>query len=421
MTKVLDIVIKNAFIYDGSGTSPFSASVGIKDKKIIYIGKEHYESAKIIDVDGLALSPGFIDTHGHSEFSILSALECESKIAQGITTEINGNCGLSAAPLIKEAKKRREADIAEFGILERWSDFNEYFAVLEKRRPAINFATLTGHGNIRASVKGYAAGRSTNEEISEMAHLFDRSLASGSFGMSTGLIYPPGVFTGAEELVMLMREADTNRNMVYATHMRSEGDKLIESIKEAITIGKEAGARIHISHLKTGGQENWHKVDDALRVFNSAVGQGVPVTFDRYPYTGASTDLDIMLPSWMYEDGNEQELKRLRASDTRKKIIDHLKAIYKEVNNYESVLVSSVVSEKNRWMEGKSIVYISRELKKTPEDTILDILIEENLRVGAIFMSMSEDNLRKILSHPMCMIGSDSSIRNYSGITAKGK
>jgi N-acyl-D-amino-acid deacylase len=421
VSRVFDIVIKNALICDGSGSSPFSASLGIKDKKIIHVGKEHYESYEIIDADGLILAPGFIDTHAHSELAILSAPECESKILQGVTTEINGNCGLSAAPLVAEAKKRREADIAEFDIPERWSYFNEYFDILEKRRPAINFATLTGHGNIRASVKGHDDGKASGKEIISMAELAGQAIQSGSLGFSTGLIYPPGVFTKENELIMLLRSVANRENLVYASHMRSEGKDLLNAIKETLIVGRETGMKVHISHLKTGGKENWYKADNALEMIDDALKDGLRVTFDRYPYTGAATDLDIMLPSWAYEGGSEKEIERIKDVNTRDKIIEHICSIYKKESDYETILISSVMMDKNKWMEGKNILEISQEKRKLPWNTVLDILVEEKLRVGAIYMSMSEDNLKKFLKHPLCMIGSDSAVRNYSGVTAKGK
>lgn len=421
MKERLDILIENAFVYDGSGKSPYTSSIGIKNEKIVHIGDGSFDCSTLIDARGLVLSPGFIDTHAHSEFTIMAAPECESKILQGVTTEVNGNCGLSAAPLYGEAIKRREDDISEFEISERWTDFKEYFALLEKRRPAINFATLTGHGNIRASVKGYSSGKATDGELSEMVRMSDRTVAEGSLGFSSGLIYPPGVFTETDELIQLFKRVRKRSGFIYTSHMRSEGDRLIEAIHETLLIGREASMKIHISHLKTGGKRNWHKVDEALNILNDAVDEGLQVTFDRYPYTGASTDLDTVLPSWAYEGGKDEELKRLKHNETRKIIIDYLKSQYAEERDYEAVLVSSVMTDKNRWIEGKSISYIAGEMNKAPEEALLDILIEENLRAGAIFMSMNEGNLMKFLTHPRCMIGSDSALRNYSGITAKGK
>jgi N-acyl-D-amino-acid deacylase len=420
MGRDLDIIIKNALIYDGSGKEPFSASVGLGDGTIAYIGVDPPMSGLLIDADGMVLCPGFIDTHGHSEYTVIAAPGGESKILQGITTEINGNCGLSAAPLMGDAKARREDEFRELALEERWETFDDYFTLLKRKSPVINFATLTGHGNVRASIMGYKDSVAADDDISKMASLIEDSLSSGSFGFSTGLIYPPGVFTGTEEIIRLLKSVRRDKGLVYATHMRSEGDSLIESLEEAITIGSEGGLKVHLSHLKTAGKANWHKIDEAIRIVESAYDRGIPITFDRYPYTAASTDLDTLLPSWAYEGGNEREYRRLTDQETRKELIGSLRSRH-DRTYYRSVFVSSVITEKNKWVEGKSILEIAETLHVAPEDAVLDLLIDERIRVGAIFESMSEDNLLRFLSHPLCMVGSDSSMRSFRGITASGK
>jgi N-acyl-D-amino-acid deacylase len=203
--------------------------------------------------------------------------------------------------------------------------------------------------------------------------------------------------------------------------MRSEGDKLLESIEETIRIGKEAGIKIHISHIKTGGKKNWHKINNAISLIEEAQREGIKVTCDRYPYTAASTDLDTILPAWSYEGGSEKELKRLKSLRIKEKIKKEILYEYPEIEYWENVNIASVCSEKNRWMEGKSIVYIARHEDSKPVDIFLKILIEEKLRVSAIFSSMNEDNLRRFLSLPYVMIGTDSSARSKSGPTHKGK
>ena len=254
--------------------------------------------------------------------------------------------------------------------------------------------------------------------ISELAR---KSFDSGSLGLSTGLIYPPGIFTDTEELLRLVRANNRGEKLMYTSHMRSEGDRLIESIEEVLTICREGRARVHISHIKTAGKKNWHKVDVALDIINSAVDEGLEVTFDRYPYTGSSTDLDTLLPSWAYEGGNDEECRRLRDKSTRKRFVEHMKSAHEEKEYYGSVVIASVYNEENRWMEGRSVLDVAGATGLTPEDAVIDILLKENLRVTVIFLSMSEDNLRKFLVHPRCMIGSDSSVRSFEGVTAKGK
>ena len=428
--KNIDILIKNGAVFDGTGAEPFEADIGVAGDKIALIDKNSkfkiQNSKKFIDAKGLAVAPGFIDTHAHSEFTLLADPRAEGKISQGITTEINGNCGLSAAPLYGEAFEHREKDLKELGIKERWSTFPEYFRILEGRGIALNFVTLAGHGNIRASVIGYKDKKPTASELKKMRALLQKTIDAGAIGLSTGLIYPPGIYSDTDELIELCKALSQKprtsiSNLIYTSHMRSEGKGLIESIKEIIRIGKEANIKVHISHIKTSGKENWDKIDEAISLINSARKRGLKVTCDRYPYTASSTDLDTILPSWTYEGGAEEELRRLKSPSVLEKIKKEILHGHPDNDYWTKVSVSSVSSQKNKWMEGKTLSYISRKINKSPVDALFKILIEEKLRAGAIFSTMSEDNLRRFLSLPYAMIGSDSSARSMSGITYDGK
>jgi N-acyl-D-amino-acid deacylase len=422
--KKLDLLIKNGTVFDGTGAEPFEADIGVAGDKIAFIDKNSkfkiQNSKKFIDAKGLAVAPGFIDTHAHSEFALLADPRAEGKLSQGITTEINGNCGLSAAPLYGEAFEHREKDLKELGIKERWSTLEEYFRILEGRGIALNFVTLAGHGNIRASVVGYKDRKPTAFELKKMRALLQKTIDAGAIGLSTGLIYPPGIYSDTDELVSLAKSFSKDR-LIYTSHMRSEGKGLIESIKEIIRIAKEADIRVHISHVKTSGKENWDKIDEAISLINSAREKGLKVTCDRYPYTASSTDLDTILPSWTYEGGAEEELRRLKSPSVLEKIKKEILHGHPDNDYWTKVSVSSVSSQKNKWMEGKTLSYISRKINKSPVDALFKILIEEKLRAGAIFSTMSEDNLRRFLSLPYATIGSDSSARSMSGITYDGK
>lgn len=432
MNNIFDIIIKKGTVYDGVGSEPYVADIGITGEKIALIEKEtdnvsHLQKAlgkKTIDATDLIVAPGFIDTHGHSEFSLLADPRAEGKICQGITTEINGNCGLSAAPLFGDALHRREADLDEYDISERWSTFREYFAMLERRIPALNCATLTGHGNLRACAAGYKDRKLTASERTIMHNLLADSLRDGSIGMSSGLIYPPGIYADTEELIELckiMADANKSCTCVYASHMRSEGDRLIESIAETIKISEESGVRVHISHLKTSGRRNWHKIASALSIIESAIDGGIHLTADTYPYIYASTDLDTVLPSWTYEGGVEEEMRRLQSPEMQFRIKEEILSQHPEPESWEGIVITSVVTEKNKWMEGKHISYIASHSRTDPVETLIRILIDERLRVGALFLSMSEDNLVTILARSYVMIGTDSSARCFGGITRRGK
>lgn len=417
----LDILIKNAIIFDGSGEDPFQGSIGIKGEKIAIVShnpEEKIPSEEVIDAKGLAISPGFIDTHSHSEFTLLADNRAEGKVLQGITTEINGNCGLSAAPLLGDAAVQREPDLEELEIKDRWSTLGQYFSILEKRGLTINFATLVGHGNLRASVMGYSNKKPDRSDMKRMLTLIDESIRDGAIGLSTGLIYPPGVFSEIDEIIELTKRV---KNLIYTTHMRSEGDRLEEAVEETIDIGRRSNISIHISHIKTSGRRNWHKIDRVISMIDQARAEGIIVTADRYPYTAASTDLDAILPSSIYEGGAEREIERLRDKGIRDILKTEILSQHPETEYWRGVIISSTTREDNKWMEGKSLEELSIIMRKDPRDLLFDILIDEKLRVGAIFFSMSEDNLKRYLSLPYIMIGSDSSARSFDGITRRGR
>lgn len=427
-----DILIKDGTVFDGTGADPYPADIGIAGDKIALIARKSGNRAHqteihaglVISAETLAVAPGFIDTHGHSEFTLLSDPRAEGKISQGITTEINGNCGLSAAPLYGAASKQRESELNEYGIKERWTTFGEYFTLLEQRKPAVNFCTLTGHGNLRASVAGYDDRKLTPSEFDMMCLLLAESIREGSLGMSSGLIYPPGMYADTNELIELsrsMRNSHNGASCIYASHMRSEGNRLVEAIEETITIAMKAEISAHISHIKTSGERNWHKLDMAVALIENARAEGTRITGDRYPYTSASTDLDTVLPSWTYDGGAEEELKRLKNLKTRLLIRGEILAEHPQPEYWDNILITSVVSEKNRWMEGKTMLHIAKHERCEPVDAMIEILIHEKLRVGAIFFSMNEKNLATILSLPYIMIGTDSSARSFNGVTCRGK
>ena len=456
MKEKIDIFIKDGILFDGTGAVPFEGDIGISGDRIAFIDKKapgsrrrsKISAGKTIEARDMTVTPGFIDTHAHSDFTLLADPRAEGKLCQGITTEINGNCGLSAAPLFGDALKQREEDLREYGIKERWASFREYFELLEKRTMALNFMTLTGHGNLRACTAGYQDRKLTAAEKKEMAVLLRQAIRQGAMGLSTGLIYPPGIYSDTEELIELCKvlsqynqKSNTIKSPhppfskggqggitgkirkygIYTTHMRSEGDRLLESIAEAIQIGRESGISVHISHIKTSGEKNWHKIDGAISMIEKALKEGIHISCDRYPYTASSTDLDTVLPKWVYEGGAEAELRKLKSREIREKIQRELHDAFPEKRLWESISLSSVSSRKNKWMEGKTIAYIASRRGSDPVDLLLSILIEERLRIGAIFSSMSEANLQRFLSLPCSMIGTDSSARSSGGPTHKGK
>jgi N-acyl-D-amino-acid deacylase len=421
MKRSIDILIKDGLIFDGSGTEPFVSDIAISGDSIRSVGEIHESAAEmVIPAKGLAVAPGFIDTHAHSDFMLIADPRAEGKILQGVTTEINGNCGMSAAPLYGKALERREDDLNELGIRHRWNTVREYRTLIAQQGAAINIAMLAGHGNIRGAVVGYENRGPSDGEFLTMSNLLNDAVREGAMGLSTGLIYPPGIYSETDELIKLCRVLQPY-GIIYTSHMRSEGAMLLEAIREVITIGKGSGVRVHVSHIKTAGMQNWHKADKAISMIMDARNDGLQITCDRYPYTASSTDLDSLLPSWAFEGGNEQELQRLIHEDTRARLRKELLDQTQGSGYWERVIVSSVASERNQWMEGKTIAQISSNINSDEIETVFNILVQERLRAGAIFMSMNEDNLRKFLSLPFCAIGSDSSARSFDGPTRLGR
>ncbi|MCX8034268.1 MAG: D-aminoacylase [Thermodesulfovibrio sp.] len=411
----MDLLIKNASVIDGTGRPLFKANIGIKDNKISYIGKEIFSAKRIIEANQYILSPGFIDTHSHSDFTILADPRAEGKITQGITTEINGNCGVSAFPMIGETFERRLPELNVLG-LQGWNSIDKYVSILKKRQPAINITTLCGHGNLRGSVIGYKNMPANKKQMIQMKNLLRKQFSYKIRGISTGLIYPPGIFADTEELIEITKIIKSFKG-IYATHMRSEGDKLLSAVEEALVIGRKAEIPVHISHLKTSGRENWWKINSLLTTIESALRDGIRVTADRYPYTASATDLDAFLPSWIIEGKKEDIITRLKSIKVRREIKKHLKK--KGKSFLDNLIISDVFFENDKKFEGKRIGEFTDI--ENAADFISDLLIRSELNVGVIYFSMSEENLIRILSKPYVMIGTDSSARCSSGVTSQGK
>lgn len=411
----MDLFIKNASVIDGSGKKIFKSNVGIDKGKIVYIGRENFSAKRIIDAKELLLTPGFIDTHSHSDFTILADPRAEGKITQGITTEVNGNCGISAFPLLEEVFERRMLEINSLG-LKSWNTIGDYISLLKNAKPAINIATLCGHGNLRGAVIGYKNEKASREQIEKMKELLKEQFHYDIKGMSTGLIYPPGIYADTNELVDLSK-CIRQYGGIYVTHMRSEGDRLLSAAEEALTIGKIAKVPVHISHLKTSGKENWWKIEPLLKLLDSALKTGVQLTADRYPYVASATDLDAFLPSWILEGSRDEILERLRSKRIRKEISRCFRERGRDF--LKSLVISEVYCEEDKVYEGKSLEDITN--LKSVSEFVCNLLIRSNLLIGVIYFAMNEENLEKILMRPYVMIGTDSAARCRDGVTAKGK
>ncbi len=409
---MLDLKITGGQVLDGSGKPPVRADVGIQGDRIAEIGDlAQADATLLIDAAGKYVCPGFVDVHSHSDSYLLIEPSAPSKIFQGVTTEVAGNCGASAAP--RTGAYQMPADWREKQYPGAWSSVAEYRALLERQRPAVNLALLIGHNSVRAGVIGYEGRRATADEVRRMGELLARSLDEGGIGLSTGLIYSPGMFAAPEEVVELARIA-AGRGGIYTSHMRSEGARLIEAIDEVLAIGRATGIRLEISHLKTSGRKNWHLVDRALERIREARGEGIDVKADRYPYTAASTDLDVVLPDWASEGGRDAVLKRLRDAGTRARIRAELAASRDEAY-WQSVRVGTTHHPDNRRFQGMTLAEAARQSGLEPVDALLQLIDTDELHTGGIFFGMSEENMGKILAEPYVMLGSDASVRAPMG------
>ncbi|MGQ9680762.1 MAG: N-acyl-D-amino-acid deacylase family protein [Candidatus Bathyarchaeia archaeon] len=408
---MLDIIIKNGVIIDGGGNPWFKAEIGIKEGKIVQIGGVGGPAEEVLNVEGLVVAPGFIDTHSHSDLMLMVEPHAKQKIMQGITTEVIGQDGLGEAPLSDEMVEDWRRYLSGLNgnpdIDWDWRSLSEYLSRLEESKPSINVASLVGHGNIRRIVMGMENKSPSPSQLEEMKALLNESMLQGAFGLSTGLIYPPCTYSDSRELVELCKMVSLHKG-VFVVHMRDEGDNLLGSIDEVVKIGCEANIPVHISHFKVSGERNWGRSVSALQTLYEARRRGVDVTVDQYPYTAGSTFLSSLLPSWVHVGGTRLMLKHLLEGDTRRRVISELMSSRRGADwGWSSVYVTSVKTQKNKRFEGKSLEEVASERKTTPMEALVDLVVEEENEVTMVGFSMSEDDVQTIMKSPLTMFCTD--------------
>ena len=418
MNRDFDIVIKGGEIFDGTGIPSFKADIGIKDGKIVKIGNITEKGSTTINADDLVVSPGFIDMHNHADHAILAFPNAECYIMQGVTTSLVGNCGLSMAPINSANLELTKSYLfpflrSDFDYKWDWKTSKEYFEKIRKNRTAINLAPLVGQGTLRIAVKGFDMSRASKEEMDTMKTILKQELEEGAFGLSTGLVYPPGSYSTTEELVELtsvLKDYDA----LYTTHMRSESDELLESVEEAIRIGEENDISVEISHHKAIGKANWGKVKKTLKMLEDARKRGVNIHCDVYPYTVAMTTVSSLLPPWTLEGGVEKMLARLGSQEERVKIErDITEGRMKGENwirgiGWENIVVAECPLDKNS--EGKSLKTLFQEKNQfqKPFKALFDWLIKIKGEATMVFICMDEDDVKTVISSPLSIIISDS-------------
>ncbi|MCJ7563784.1 MAG: D-aminoacylase [Candidatus Aminicenantes bacterium] len=420
--KDFDLVIKDGLVYDGLGNPGLVTDIGISRDLIKYLGKISYSRGRaVLEARGLAVAPGFIDVHDHSDVQLLVNPKAESAVHQGITTTISGNCGSSPFPIADEIfeqekdslKKRYEIDLT-------WRDIRGFFSRIEEKGIALNYGTLVGQGAIRGAAMGFNDRAPKPAELEKMKALVSENLKNGALGLSSGLEYTPGSFAQPDELVELCKIVALAGG-VYATHMRDEGDTLIESLMETIDVAKKSGVSVQISHFKVAYPRNWGKIDAAIVKIEEAKKDGVDIFCDRYPYIAGATSLDFNFPLWARQGTTEEFLSRLKDPYQDAKLRSYIAEREKKLESWDKVVISYVLTEKNRKFEGKNILEASREAGKPPYEFMRDLLIEENDQVGIVIFMMKEENLTRILAHPLVGIGTDGEARAPYGLLGRGK
>lgn len=419
---MFDLVIKGGRVVDGSGSGAVELDVGICGEKITELAKlEQVEARAIIDASGLLVLPGFIDAHSHSDEIYLINPLAESKLRQGVTTEVIGNCGSSPFPLSDEVRQRYQEDIKAWGVRIDWTTVEEFFQKLEQARPAVNIVPLVGQGTIRASVMGYENRPPTPEEMSKMKELLRAALSSGCRGMSSGLIYPPGCFTTTEELIALAKILKPY-DAIYTSHIRGEGDQLLEAIEETLKIGVAAEIRTEVSHLKAAGVRNWGKAERAIAlIVNAREKEGLEVGFDRYPYTASATSLSSLLPTWAHQGSREQTIEYIRNPETSERLMEEMREKLEGADGWSSVILSSGGSPEFEPFEGLAIKEIATIKRLAPEVLVFHILLKSNFCATICSFTMNQEETEKILMHPLCVVGTDATARAKSGPLSKGK
>jgi len=407
-------LLRNGTIYDGTGSPPTTADLLIRGDRIAAVGDLHAESpARIIDLDGLAVAPGFINMLSWATESLIEDGRSMSDIKQGVTLEVMGE-GTSMGPLNDEMKRNRDTILSTADIQYdiEWTTLGEYLEFLERKGVATNIASFVGSATLRVHAAGYDDRPVTDGEMTEMKRLLREAMREGAMGMSAALIYPPATYQSTEELIELCRVV-AEHNGMYITHLRSEGAQFHEALDELIRIMRETGVTGEIYHLKAAGKANWHKMDEVIARVESARDEGLPLTADMYTYPYSGTGLASCIPAWAHDGGFDAMIARLKEPDLRERIKremvlpSHQWENMFEENGPDGIMLAGFAKRDLRKFQGKWLREVMGERGTSGADTAIDLLIEDNSRIFSLYFSMSEDNLRKQIQLPWASFCSD--------------
>lgn len=407
-----DTIIANGMVYSGEIAEPVRADVGIRNGRITAIAKLGKNCDNWVDASNRVVCPGFIDIHGHTDTNLLEAPLGDSKIHQGITTDIGGNCGYSPFPFSDEEYERRKNTL-RFGY-PFWQNIDGFYDALRKNTIGINYGSYVGHGDIRHIVVGDNDVAATPEQLKQMCKILDKQLEMGAVGLSFGLEYTPGSYGRTEEFIALLKVV-AKHDALYAIHMRNEDDRVEEAIAEAIELARRSGARLEISHLKAQNQNNWHKVPSMLKLIHDAEKSGIDIHFDRYPYTAFSTGLDCFIPLAQRQGSSKEILARLENPATEKIIREYALGRVKRLGGPECILIAACFAPGNEKYTGKYLNECCQISGKDEWETIKYLLQSEKLGVNMAGFAMKEENLRTLLNDPLAMVITDGSVYSPKG------
>ena len=409
-----DVILRNCMIYDGTGAPPYSGEVAIKDDLIGAIGSRLRGQGTVeIDVAGMAVAPGFINMLSWANESLIEDGRSQSDIRQGVTLEVMGE-GNSMGPLNDAMKRDRLEGQADIKYRIEWETLGEYLEYLEGRGVSTNVASFIGATTPRVHVIGHEDRQATPQELKEMQELVRQAMEEGAMGIASSLIYPPGVFANTEELIALARVAGEYGGL-YISHMRNEASGILEAVGELTTIAREAGIRAEIYHLKASGRSNWPKLEQVIRTVEQARADGLEITADVYTYPASATGLNSTMPPWVQEGGFEASLDRLRDPATRRRIAremgvesDEWENMYLGAGTPDNILLVGFKSLELKALTGKTLAEVAEMRGKAPEETAMDLIVEDRSRVDTVYFTQSEDNLRKKIALPWVSLCSDS-------------
>ncbi|MBI2755630.1 MAG: D-aminoacylase [Chloroflexi bacterium] len=419
-----DLLIRGGTVVDGTGAAARTADVGVVGDRIAAIGQIPADAPtrRAFDASGRVVCPGFIDAHSHSDLSVLSDPRARSKVHQGITTDVVGNCGLGVAPLagpgaaagVREAIYIVDPDRS---VRWTWTSMAEYLERVDRAGVSMNVAALAGHLAIHASVMGYDNRPGTPDELRHMERLLDEALEQGAVGLSTGLMYAPISFAPTSELVALGTVV-AKHDRIFAMHMRNYGDTLLEAVQEAVRVGAESGCRVQVSHLAVAGRRNWGAVRQALAVLDQARARGVRLRHDSYPYLAGSANLSQLLPGWAHEGGTAAMVERLRTPADRARITTEWQTLL--AHGWDEILVCWVRPEGDARVVGKTIAEIATERGHQGDVVALDLMAHEEGLINMIAFGRSDEDLHDSLRHPETMVGSDGLAVDPDGPSGSG-